>query len=106
MKPLFVPLKTEHFLAFRNGTKLVEYRLYGPRWNESTVVPGRAVTLSHGYSGDRIAGTVTAMTTSPNSVTDIYPTGALLCCIHIHIAGSPCLTRPATSPPLKRWRAP
>lgn len=89
MKPLFVPLKTEHFLAFRDGTKRVEYRLYGPRWNESTVVPGRAVTLSHGYSGDRIVGTVTAMTTSPNSVTDIYPTGALLCCIHIHIAGSP-----------------
>lgn len=49
MKPLFVPLKTEYFEAFRSGAKRDELRLYGARWNERTCFPGRAVTLSKGY---------------------------------------------------------
>lgn len=57
-KPLFVPLKTEWFCAFKSGSKTTEYRLYGPRWNERTCVKGRAVTLSHGYSGARLRATV------------------------------------------------
>lgn len=48
-KPLFVPLKTEHYEAFERGIKKYEYRLYGPRWNEKTCRIGRAVTLSKGY---------------------------------------------------------
>ncbi len=53
MKPLFIPLKTEFFEAFEKGTKTVEYRKYGPRWNEKTCEVGRAVTLSHGYGTKR-----------------------------------------------------
>jgi len=49
MKPLFVPLYTRWFEAFANGSKTIEYRNYGPRWNERTCVPGRAVVLSKGY---------------------------------------------------------
>ena len=52
-KPLFIPLKTEFFEAFENGTKDTEYRLYGPRWNERTCVVGREVVLSHGYGNKR-----------------------------------------------------
>lgn len=49
MKPLFIPLKTEFYEAFKAGTKDTEYRLHGPRWNERTCKPGRAVILSKGY---------------------------------------------------------
>lgn len=48
-KPLFVPLMTEHYTAFADGSKTVEFRRYGPRWNEKTCPIGRAVTLSKGY---------------------------------------------------------
>ena len=49
MKPLFIPLKKEYFAQFEQGQKTAEYRLYGPRWNENTCLPGRPVTLSCGY---------------------------------------------------------
>ena len=49
MKPLFVPLKTEYWQQFRDGTKRDELRLYGQRWNERTCAIGREVTLSKGY---------------------------------------------------------
>lgn len=47
--PLFVPLRKEFYEAFLLGTKQMELRRYGPRWNERTCVVGRAVTLSQGY---------------------------------------------------------
>ena len=53
MRPLFIPLKTEFFLAFEAGTKTIEYRPYGPRWNERTCTVGRDVLLSHGYGTKR-----------------------------------------------------
>lgn len=53
MKPLFIPLKTEHFNAFENGSKTWEYRLYGSRWNENTCQVGREVLLSCGYGKQR-----------------------------------------------------
>lgn len=46
---LFIPLRREYFDAFKRGEKTEEYRKYGPRWNERTCQPGRAVTLSMGY---------------------------------------------------------
>lgn len=58
MRPLFVPLKTCFFRAFERGEKTVEYRRYGPLWNERTVTPGRPVVLSHGYSGARLRAVV------------------------------------------------
>lgn len=54
IKPLFVPLKSKYFDAFGNGTKRYEYRPYGKRWNADTLLIGRKVILSRGYSGDRI----------------------------------------------------
>ena len=49
MKPLFIPLKSEHYEAFANGTKTTELRIYGPHWNLITCPIGRPVTLSKGY---------------------------------------------------------
>ena len=46
MKPLFIPLNTEYFEAFADGSKGEELRLYGPRWNEETCKLGREVVLS------------------------------------------------------------
>lgn len=48
-KPLFIPLTTKYFNLFLSGEKPVELRPYGPRWNERTCAPGRAVTLSKVY---------------------------------------------------------
>lgn len=53
---LFIPLKTEFFLAFERGEKTVEFRPYGPRWNARTCAVGRPVVLSLGYSGRRLRG--------------------------------------------------
>lgn len=59
MKPLFVPLYTRWYEAFASGVKTTEFRKYGPRWNERTCLPGRAVTLSKGYSkGQRLSAVV------------------------------------------------
>ena len=59
MKPLFIPLKSEFFRAFQAGTKTVEFRQYGRRWNEATCQLGRPVVLSHGYGKrERLQGVV------------------------------------------------
>lgn len=58
-KPLFIPLKTEYFQAFQDGSKTEELRLYGPGWNEGTCFVGRAVVLSKGYGKqERLAGRI------------------------------------------------
>ncbi|QDV86952.1 hypothetical protein [Planctomycetes bacterium TBK1r] len=49
MTSLFIPLKTEYYDAFCDGSKTVEYRKHGKRWNEQTCRVGRRVTLSKGY---------------------------------------------------------
>lgn len=48
-KALFLPLRTEYFEAFCNGSKREELRQYGPRWNETTCTVGRTIILSKGY---------------------------------------------------------
>src|SRR5580658_9385003 len=48
-KPLWIPLRREWFIAFRDGGKGHEWRLYGPRWNEDSCFIGRPVTLALGY---------------------------------------------------------
>lgn len=61
MKPLFIPLKGEHYDRFERGEKDTEYRQYGPRWNEQNCQPGRPVILSRGYGKRRrLTGTVEA----------------------------------------------
>jgi len=59
MKPLFIPLNTEYFNAFKSGDKNEEIRLYGPRWNYETCKVGRDVVLSKGYGKhERLTGKV------------------------------------------------
>lgn len=59
MKPLFIPLKTEYYRQFENGTKTHEYRRYGGPWNERTCFVGRLATISRGYSTpDRLRAVV------------------------------------------------
>lgn len=89
-RPLFVPLRTEWFEAFRVGRKSVEWRVYGPRWNHRVVRPGRAVVLSHGYSGARLYGRVVharrvAADRAPNAARRIYPGVSYFCAIHVRL---------------------
>lgn len=61
-KPLFIPLNTEYYEAFKDGSKSVEYRLCGKRWHKGTCYTGRAVTLSKGYGKkDRLSGFITGV---------------------------------------------
>lgn len=58
-KPLFIPLKTEYYEDFLSGDKGIEFRRYGPRWNEQTCVRGRKLVLSKGYGKkNRVEGVV------------------------------------------------
>ena len=60
MKPLFIPLKTEYFEAFKAGTKDTEYRRHGQRWNEDVCQVGRPVVLSKGYGkAERLPAVIT-----------------------------------------------
>lgn len=59
MKALFVPVYSWVYDRYVAGTKRVEIRTYGPRWNEGTVYTNRPVTLSRGYGKtDRLTGSV------------------------------------------------
>lgn len=59
MKPLFIPLKKQFFLAFQSGEKNTEYRKLGPRWNSRTCYKGRPAVLSLGYGKkSRLIGTI------------------------------------------------
>lgn len=74
---MFIPLKKKYFEQFARGEKREEFRLLGPRWNERTCFPGRAVTLICGYSGARIEGVVNAFRVSRLAdvpgMTEVYP---------------------------------
>lgn len=59
MKPLFIPLTTKYFEAFKGGSKTDELRLYGKRWNKKTCFVGREVVLSKGYGKhERLKGKI------------------------------------------------
>ena len=59
MANLFIPLKKEWYKEFENGTKTIEYRKHGPRWNERTCTIGRRAIISNGYGKqNRLEGTV------------------------------------------------
>lgn len=62
-QPLFVPLRRQYWIAFRDGRKRTEYRLYRGQWTTQSVWQGRKVILSLGYSGDRLFGVVTRVRT-------------------------------------------
>jgi hypothetical protein len=78
MKPLFVPVYKSVFAAFVAGTKRDEWRPYGVRWNERTLITGRGMILSCGYSGPRLSATIVSWSRvsarrAPRSVLTIYP---------------------------------
>lgn len=58
-KPLFIPLRAKFYELFAKGKKTIEFRKYGPRWNEDTCPSGRRVVLSRGYGkADRQTGVI------------------------------------------------
>ena len=68
-KPLFIPLQTEYYLAFQDGSKTEELRQYGPRWNEITCHPGRPALLSKGYGKhSRMIGKVLRFSRIPGAL--------------------------------------
>lgn len=90
MKPLFIPLKTQWFRAFESGAKTVEYRAYGPRWNERTCTPGRLALLSHGYSGDRIKAVIVRLVVlsldqAPEIARALFPNATHIAAIHLRL---------------------
>jgi len=94
MNALFIPLKTEHFRAFQDGTKQEEFRPYGARWNETTCPPGRKATLSKGYGKyERLNGTITGFRRcgpeAHPAIRTIYPDGNDFCAIAIAIEAPP-----------------
>lgn len=92
MTSLFIPLKTEYFEAFKAGTKTVEYRQYGPRWNEKTCRVGRPVVLSKGYGKhERLQGTVTEFRKrfmATPSWLDCYGVPGTAACIRIRLSST------------------
>jgi hypothetical protein len=90
-RPLFVPLRTEYFRAIEAGTKRIEWRAYGPRWNHEVVRRGRAITFSRGYSGERLHGIVTSVRRvvaerAPAIATQIYPDAREFCAIRFRLS--------------------
>lgn len=78
------------FNAFLSGEKTVEYRAYGPRWNESTCTPGRKALLSHGYSGDRLGATVSRIEVlptreAPEVARELFPHASRIAAIHLTV---------------------
>lgn len=91
--PLFIPLKREWFEAFRDGRKSVEYRPYGPRWNERTCQLGRPVVLSLGYGKHRrLQGRIVQFVVSTSAsktkswISCYGPGECRVACIHIEVA--------------------
>ena len=91
-KPLFLPLKTEYYRAFEDGTKTTEFRRYGKSWNERTCRVGRRVVISHGYGKQsRLSGVVVGfekrMMSSPSWI-DCYGEAGEAACIEIQLDGA------------------
>ena len=88
-RPLFIPLKSEFYDAFLDGSKTVEYRRYGRGWNEITRGLGRLVVLSKGYGiQHRCTGVITgfekAEMDSPDWIS-CYGKPGLAACIRIQL---------------------
>ncbi|MEO1528488.1 MAG: hypothetical protein AAFX06_23945 [Planctomycetota bacterium] len=88
-RPLFIPLKSQYYEAFIDGTKKTEFRKYGARWNETTCAVGRRVTISKGYGKqNRRTGVIVSfekrMMSSPDWI-DCYGEPGIAACITIAI---------------------
>lgn len=87
-KPLFIPLRTEWFRKFEDGSKTTEYRAYGPRWNERTCRVGREAVVSHGYNGKRLRRRVKSFKAldfleAPEIAQKIFPDAAFIAAIEL-----------------------
>ena len=85
-KPLWIPLKTEYFIAFERGEKTTEFRLYGGQWCARNCYAGRPVVLGHGYSGRRLRAVVTGFETQVMD-SQIYGRQKRLALIHLRVLG-------------------
>lgn len=88
--PLFIPLRAEYFRAFADGIKTVEWRKLGRGFSVKTLIVGRRVTLSNGYSGQRLDGRITSLEFAPAQAVGpaaltIYKPDDLLVGIHIKL---------------------
>ena len=111
MKPIFIPLKSQYFEDFKNGSKRIEYRRAGVgQFTLAKCTPGREVTLSKGYgTRDRIRGTVVRSWIERHE----YPTGAIAQCygtepidiiaIEIAVDRSSCVVRCGDNSTAKSW---
>lgn len=91
LRPLFIALRSEWFDAFRDGSKRIEWRVYGARWNSESCPPGRVVTLSRGYSGARIMASIAKCervdaSGAPAEARAIFPDATHFCAIHLEVA--------------------
>ena len=86
-KPLFVPLRREHFLAFENGEKRAEWRRHGPRFNAGTCYAGRMMVLSLGYSGRRLLARITnfSLELAKGPAAEIYGCDVECAVIHVEL---------------------
>ena len=89
-RPVLLALRKQHFLAFAGGSKTVEWRAWGPRWNDKAIRPGRAIALSKGYSGARLHGVVVKVERverddAPEGARAIYPEAATFCMLTIRV---------------------
>lgn len=111
MSALFIPLKREHFEAFRDGTKpnMEELRPEGPRWNARTCAIGRSVVLSLGYGkAQRLSGRIVGYRTSTEPTRtpawkDCYGDRAgLAACIQIELDNATARSQQAHIEPAAR----
>lgn len=89
MKPLFIPLRAEWYRAFEAGIKDMEFRVYGPRWNENTCWVGRRATLAYGYGHPRMSRVITGFTKltraqAPTVAKSIFPDAQFFAAIELH----------------------
>ena len=88
VRPLFIPLRRQWFEAFAKGSKGIEWRRYGPRWNERTCLIGRPVTLALGYTRTRLYGKVVSFAIAPAELpgaAEIYGEGTVCALIGIKL---------------------
>lgn len=87
--PLFIPLRREWFDKFKDGSKRVEYRPIGPKWNPNTCAIGRPVVLSLGYGKThRLQGHITGFWSSSATTPEfqaIYGADRVAACIRIEL---------------------
>ena len=86
---LFIPLKTEYYEAFCDGSKTVECRKYGKGWNEKTCTIGKKVVISKGYGKqNRKSGVIVGFTKQvmdSEAWIDCYGEPGLAACIEIKL---------------------